>query len=389
MTAIEKHTDEGAPSNTKAGYVIPGLGHLLVGERITGIGLMLLFALWLWAAVSGLPRVGEMFSEPGGMLTKLHPFVALVTWACLAAGLWWTAHRRSTPVVLPVEERYSIRQIFLRTFRRHDTGMMGLFGVLFLMLLTMMTPMIAVYHPDVIDVGPKNAAPSLQYFMGTDEYGRDLFSRVLYGGRISLSIGFIAVGISATLGTAIGAISAFTGGWVDRGIMFLVDMLMSMPRLVLLLAIVGIFRPKGVWSIYLIIVILGLTSWMGVSRLVRSQVLSLKQQEFIQAAHALGLSSTRVIFKHLIPNAMAPVIVYSSLAIGAVMLAEAGLSFLGLGVQPPTSTWGTLVNDGRGPLRVAPWIAIFPGFMIIAAVMSFNLIGDGLRDALDPKLRGH
>ena len=155
------------------------------------------------------------------------------------------------------------------------------------------------------------------------------------------------------------------------------------------IAIVGIFRPKGVWSIYLIIIILGLTSWMGVSRLVRSQVLSLKQQEFIQAAHALGLSSTRVIFKHLIPNAMAPVIVYSSLAIGAVMLAEAGLSFLGLGVQPPTSTWGTLVNDGRGPLRVAPWIAIFPGFMIIAAVMSFNLIGDGLRDALDPKLRGH
>lgn len=389
MTAIVKNSDQTVPSKAKAGYLIPGLGHLLLGEVITGVGLLSLLALWLWATVIGLPRVPEMFSAVGTWTTRIHPVIALISWACLGPALWWTSYRRANPPPLSDDERNSNREIFLRTFRRHDTGMMGLFGFSFLMLLTLMTPLIAAYNPDLIDVGPKNTAPSFLYFMGTDEYGRDLFSRVLYGGRISLSIGFIAIGISATIGTIVGAISAFAGGWVDRGLMFAVDMLMSMPRLVLLLAIVGIFRPKGAWSIYLIIIILGLTSWMGVSRLVRSQVLSLKQQEFIQAAHALGLSRTRVIFKHLIPNAMAPVIVYSSLAIGAVMLAEAGLSFLGLGVQPPTSTWGTLVNDGRGPLRVAPWIAIFPGFMIIAAVMSFNLIGDGLRDALDPKLRGH
>jgi peptide/nickel transport system permease protein len=389
MTAIVRNEDHATPPAAKAGYVLPGLGHLLLGEFITGVGLLSLLALWIWATVVGLPRVPELFTAVGPWTTRIHPVIALITWVGLAPALWWIAHRRANPIQLSDDERNSNRQIFLRTFKRHDTGMMGLLGFLFLMLLTLMTPLIAAFHPDLIDVGPKNAAPDLQYFMGTDEYGRDLFSRVLYGGRISLSIGFIAVGISATIGTAIGAISAFAGGWVDRGLMFVVDMLMSMPRLVLLLAIVGIFRPKGAWSIYLIIIILGLTSWMGVSRLVRSQVLSLKQQEFIQAAQALGLSSTRVVFRHLIPNAMAPVIVYSSLAIGAVMLAEAGLSFLGLGVQPPTSTWGTLVNDGRGPLRVAPWIAIFPGFMIIAAVMSFNLIGDGLRDALDPKLRGH
>jgi peptide/nickel transport system permease protein len=389
MTAIVKNETKKVPGAAKAGYAIPGLGHVLLGEYISGLGLISLFMLWLWATISGLPRISDIYGGPGTWVSNIHPTIALLTWVSLAIGLWWTAHRKVNPPNLNEDERNSNKQIFLRTFRRHDTGMMGLYGVLFLMLLTLMTPLIAAFHPDMIDVGPKNTAPNLVYLMGTDEYGRDLFARVLYGGRISLSIGFIAVGISASIGTALGAISAFSGGWVDRGIMFMVDMLMSMPRLVLLLAIVGIFRPKGVWSIYLIIVILGLTSWMGVSRLVRSQVLSLKQQEFIQAAHALGLSSTRVIFKHLIPNAMAPVIVYSSLAIGAVMLAEAGLSFLGLGVQPPTSTWGTLVNDGRGPLRVAPWIAIFPGFMIIAAVMSFNLIGDGLRDALDPKLRGH
>ena len=170
--------------------------------------------------------------------------------------------------------------------------------------------------------------------------------------------------------------------------MWFVDMLLSLPRLVLLLAIVGMFRVQGVKSIFLIVTILGLTGWMGVSRIVRSQVLSLKQQDFVQAARALGYSSQRIVFRHLVPNALAPVIVYCSLAIGGTMLAEAGLSFLGLGVAPPTSTWGTLVSDGREYLRGSGYLTVLPGMCIVMAVMSFNLLGDGLRDSLDPKLRG-
>ncbi len=388
MTAIVKHQAAKAPPLTLAGLALPGLGHLLVGEVLVGCGLLSLLGAWVWAAVAGMPRLGDVLYSAGGGRLAIHSVVAVVTWVATAGALWATAWRRAFPRQLTEEEHNSNRQVFLRQFQRNQTGMLGLFGVLFLVLMVMLTPLIAPYPPNAIDAGVKHLPPGWAHLMGTDGFGRDLFSRVLFGGRISLAIGFIAVGIAATIGTAAGAVAAFGGGWIDRGLMWFVDLLLSLPRLVLLLAIAGMFRFTGPEGLFVMIAILGFTGWMGVARIVRSQVLSLKEQDFIQAARALGYGNARIVFRHLIPNALAPVIVYCSLAIGATMITEAGLSFLGLGVPPPTSTWGTIINDGRDSLRVAWWVATFPGLCIVAAVMSFNLLGDGLRDALDPKLRG-
>lgn len=372
----------------KVGLALPGLGHLLSGDPVNGFGLISYVVLLVWSAATAGPRITSLLFPPaveGGF--ALHPWVALGGWALLAGMAWGTAYRLAYPSQEEVDASSQWLEI-KKQFRRNKTGVFGLHAVIFLIFLAVLTPFVAPYDPSAIDVGDQLLPPMPGYWMGTDEFGRDLFSRVMYGARISLTIGFVAVAISATIGTTLGAVAGFFGGHVDRIIMWAVDLLLSLPQLVLLLAIVGFFRTSGAQGIYLIVVILGLTGWMGVSRIVRSQVLSLKEQDFVQAGRALGLPNWRIIMVHLIPNAIAPVIVHASLAIGVTILVEASLSFLGLGVPPPTPTWGAIINDGREYMRSAPWITIFPGLMIVAAVMSFNLLGDGLRDALDPKLRG-
>ncbi|MEI8032229.1 MAG: ABC transporter permease [Chlorobiaceae bacterium] len=227
-------------------------------------------------------------------------------------------------------------------------------------------------------------ALSRTFILGTDQYGRDILSRVIYGSKISLSIGFLVVLISVTLGTVIGVSSGYFGGWVDALMMRIVDVLIAFPALFLILIIIATFGN----SIYLIVITLSFTGWMGVARLVRSQVLSLKEQEFILAAKSLGLSHLRIIFRHLAPNTMTPVIIAATLRIGSIILTEAGLSFLGLGVQPPTPSWGNIINEGRDSLLNYWWISTFPGIAILTTVVCFNLIGDGVRDALDPRMRG-
>lgn len=222
------------------------------------------------------------------------------------------------------------------------------------------------------------------FLFGTDQYGRDILSRVIYGSKISLSIGFLVVLISVSLGTIIGVSSGYFGGWADAVMMRIVDILIAFPALFLILIIIATFGN----SIYLIVITLSFTGWMGVARIVRSQVLSLKEQEFILAAKSLGLSNVRIIFRHLAPNTLTPVIIAATLRIGSIILTEAGLSFLGLGVQPPTPSWGNIINEGRDSLLNYWWISTFPGIAILTTVVCFNLIGDGVRDALDPRMRG-
>lgn len=247
----------------------------------------------------------------------------------------------------------------------------------------LLAPALAPYDPDAQTdiVATRYQAPSVSHPMGTDRFGRDIFSRVLYGARISLSIGFLAILIAITLGTAIGAIAGFFGGRLDTVLMRGVDLVLSFPRLVLLVVLVALFEP----SIALVTLVLGLTGWMGVSRIVRGQVLTVREMEFVTAARVLGFGRTRILARHVLPNVLTPVIVAATLGIGNTILAEAALSFLGLGVQPPTASWGNMVASGRDAMLDAWWITTFPGLAIVFTVMAFNLVGDGLRDALDPR----
>lgn len=270
-----------------------------------------------------------------------------------------------------------------RRFRRHRQAILGLALIVLLTGTALLAPALAPYDPDAQTdiVATRYQAPSVSHPMGTDRFGRDIFSRTLYGARISLSIGFLAILIAITLGTAIGAIAGFFGGRLDTVLMRGVDLLLSFPRLVLLVVLVALFEP----SIALVTLVLGLTGWMGVSRIVRGQVLTVREMEFVTAARVLGFGRTRILARHVLPNVLTPVIVAATLGIGNTILAEAALSFLGLGVQPPTASWGNMVASGRDAMLDAWWITTFPGLAIVFTVMAFNLVGDGLRDALDPR----
>ncbi|HYR07868.1 MAG TPA: oligopeptide ABC transporter permease [Longimicrobium sp.] len=325
---------------------------------------------------------------PGMRRVGVDIYLALATLLVLFGALLWWTWQSVSPHHLARRRQKGDSQwaIAGRHFKKNRLAMAGLAVMILLYVITLVTPLIAPYDPaaqgDIIT--SRYLAPSAEHLMGTDKFGRDIFSRVLYGARISLSIGFVAVGISVTLGTLIGALAGYFGGWVDGVLMRFTDMMLAFPRLVLLIVVIAVFENQSIW---LVVVVLGLTGWMGTSRIVRGEVLSLREREFVQAARALGMGDWRIIVRHVIPNTMAPVIVSATLGIGLTILTEASLSFLGLGVQPPTPSWGNMVSDGRDALTQAWWIATFPGLAIVLTVVAFNLLGDGLRDALDPRLR--
>ncbi len=277
----------------------------------------------------------------------------------------------------------SLSRDFLQRLVADPPAVLGGLVVLFMILLAILAPLLAPYDPNAMDLSAQVAPPSPGHWFGTDDLGRDVLSRMMYGAQISLSVGFVAVGISLAIGIALGALAGFYGGRLDQFVMWLVDVMLVFPSLFLILAVIAFVGP----SLFNIMAIIGLTSWMGVARLVRAEFLALREREFVQAIRAQGAQNGRIIFRHILPNAMAPVLVSATFSVAGAILLESGLSFLGLGVPPPRATWGGLLTDGKAMIEVAPWLTLFPGLAIFVTTLAYNLLGEGIRDALDPRLR--
>lgn len=279
----------------------------------------------------------------------------------------------------------------IRQYKRHRLAVVGTFVLGILIVAVLVGPVLWNKGTGDIDFANAMRSPSVTHPMGTDDLGRDVFARVLSGGRISIAVGIVAVIISITIGTTLGAVSGFFGGFIDTALMRFVDMMLSLPTLPLLLLVIYLFRDSmrdrfglELGMFILIVGIIGILSWMPVARLVRAAFLSIREKEFIEAAYCIGASRSSIIFKHILPNALGPVIVAATLGVGTAIITESSLSFLGLGFPPDVPTWGRLLFDNQNYLELAWWMVVFPGMAIFLAVLSINYIGDGLRDALDP-----
>jgi peptide/nickel transport system permease protein len=280
-------------------------------------------------------------------------------------------------------EEMSQMTVIWRRFRKHRLALISLIFIVLLLAVAILAPWLMPYPYDEIDVPNAFAPPSSEHLMGTDQLGRDVLSRLMWGTRISLYVGIAATLLGQIFGVFVGAVSGYYGGRVDSLLMRLVDFFLTLPSLPLLLVLSVILAA----SVNTVIIILAILGWMGAARLVRGVVLSLREQEFIEASHALGMSDWKIIFRHMIPNSMAPVIVSITLGIGTTIIVEAALSFLGFGVRPPTPSWGNMLNRVQDYILMNPLLAVYPGLAIFLTVLAFNFMGDGLRDALDPRLK--
>lgn len=272
--------------------------------------------------------------------------------------------------------------VIAKRFSRNRLSVIGAAAVFCLITVALLAPLISPYNPTSIDVHNVLSPPGRAHLLGTDELGRDVLSRMIWGSRVSLKVGFIAVGIAILIGIIVGASAGFYGGKADAVLMRFVDIMLAFPTFFLILAVIAILEP----SIFTIMMVIGVTGWMDVARLVRAEFLTLKERDFVTAARALGASDLRLIFSHLLPNALSPVFVAATFGVAGAILIESGLSFLGLGVQPPNPSWGNILTAGKDNIEVAWWLSVYPGLAILITVLSYNLIGEGLRDALDPRL---
>ncbi len=255
--------------------------------------------------------------------------------------------------------------------------------VVLLFVVSLFASWISPYDPNEINLREVLLSPSWHHLFGTDQLGRDVFSRMVWGAGISLKVGFVATGVSIVIGVILGALAGYYGRWVDTVIMRFVDIMLCFPAFFLILAVIAILEP----SIWNIMIVIGLTSWMGITRLVRADFISLKERDFVQAARAIGAGDLRIIFRHILPNAMASVLVAATLGVAGAILTESALSFLGIGVQPPTPSWGNILTAGKNNIDIAWWLSLYPGLAILITVLGYNLLGEGIRDSLDPRLK--
>ena len=260
----------------------------------------------------------------------------------------------------------------------------GLVLITVFALAAVFAPLLAPANPLKQDLAARLKSPMAAHWLGTDQLGRDVLSRMIFGARISLLVGVVVVGLAGSVGTVVGLIAGYSGGWLDEGLMRLTDVFFAFPALILAMAISGALGP----SLTNAMIAIAVVSWPVYARLVRAQVLSLREREYVTAARSLGASTARIIWQHILPNTLAPLLVQASFDMGGAILAAAGLSFIGFGTQPPTPEWGVMISDGRNYISTQPWLSLFPGLAILFTVAAFNLIGDGLRDAFDPRLRG-
>ena len=273
-------------------------------------------------------------------------------------------------------------QVFWARFRTNRFAITGGVVVIFLFLLSFLAPYITPYGPNDLDLFHVLMPPSSDHWFGTDDLGRDVLTRMIYGAGISLEVGFVAAGIAVIIGTIVGLVAGYYSGWVDNILMRFVDIMLCFPTFFLILAVIA-FLGQSIWYIMIII---GLTGWMGVARLVRAEVLSIREREYVMAVRALGARDSRIIFRHILPNALSPVLVSATLGVAGAILTESALSFLGIGVPPPTPSWGNILTSGKEYIEFAWWLTLYPGLAITVTVLAYYLLGEGIRDALDPRL---
>lgn len=276
----------------------------------------------------------------------------------------------------------SLRNMIWKRFSKNKLAVAGGIIVALLFFVAVFAPLLSPYNPDDIDRKHILVSPDIHHPLGTDDLGRDVLSRMIWGSRISLAVGFVAVGIATVIGIFFGAFAGYYGGWAERIIMRFIDIMLTIPTFFLILAVIAFIEP----SIWNIMIVIGLTSWMGVARLVRAEFMSIKEREYVLAAKAIGASDYRIIFRHIMINSMAPVLVSAVLGIAGAVLIESALSFLGLGVRPPTPSWGNILTLGKDNIEIAWWLSVFPGLAILITVLGYNLLGEGIRDSIDPRL---